>query len=231
MTRRLFKVQVNLDDMGADLIRWRTDTERADWLTGFMVGCHGHNAPGSDNPALQAGTAFGLRCHAGAVAFSATQASRGRASVKAREAKYGSATPGAECEPNVNHGSATVQPRFEPDTNLSSIQYPIASSHHRETNGSQKKTPENDLFGTNNIDIPVATTPKEDWFAWRKSHSRLFIGRSDEDGSVAQWRDLLRDYGTECMDAMYEHLTRTIPAEKSIGYNQALRWLKANTED
>lgn len=136
---RIFKVQVNIDDMCAELDTIRQD-QYGEWLMGFRAGCRGRVPDGIDGPMLR-GAEFGLSCHKSAADFHASQAERGRKSVESRKASYGTAQPNAARTP-LERGSNTVQapleplhtePKSEPSAELSSIQYPVESNQQPET--------------------------------------------------------------------------------------------------
>lgn len=79
---------------------------------------------------------------------------------------------------------------------------------------------------------PKARVPKDDWLHWRQTHTRIFIGRSDEDGSAADWRALFDRAGTEVMDAMFAALVPTLTNPRhGIGYRAALTWIDRNAEE
>ena len=73
--------------------------------------------------------------------------------------------------------------------------------------------------------------PKADWNLWRQTHPRLFIGRSDEDGCVDDWRALFDRGGDEVMTAMYAAVLRGIANPRhGIGFKAAAEWIHDNTE-
>lgn len=44
---------------------------------------------------------------------------------------------------------------------------------------------------------PIPSAPASDWFAFRKRHHDLWIGRTGEDGNLEDWQTLLRDEGAD----------------------------------
>jgi hypothetical protein len=74
---RIFKVQVNIDDMCAELDTMRQD-QHAEWLAGFRAGCRGRVPDGIDGPMLR-GAQFGLACHASAEEFRQSRVAGGKA--------------------------------------------------------------------------------------------------------------------------------------------------------
>jgi hypothetical protein len=92
----------------------------------------------------------------------------------------------------------------------------------------------NDLFPATNAQDPrprPGHVPKVDWQHWRQTHPRIWVSRSDEDGSVADWQRLLTRAGNEPMNHMYDALTKALAREKKINLGQALAWIDANYED
>jgi hypothetical protein len=97
--KRIFNVRLNLDDMAAGLDACCTDTEVGLWVRGFRVGVRGAALPDGVPRPMADGHALGLEAYQEASLFQEKQAEKGRASAESRKAK-------------CNHGSTTVQPRF-----------------------------------------------------------------------------------------------------------------------
>lgn len=89
-----------------------------------------------------------------------------------------------------------------------------------------------DPFGAGSPSQAPAPLARPDWNYWRQTHPRLFIARSDEDGSVADWRALFDRAGPVVMDAMYAALLPTIanPAH-GIGFKAATAWINTHAEE
>lgn len=98
---RIFSVRINLDEINAFLLRWRSPDSRADWLDGFLVGCSGVDMDGTE-PFTQANK-LGLVYHGHAVAFQNNQAD------KANKRWHATAMPRHES------GNATAVPTHMPE--------------------------------------------------------------------------------------------------------------------
>jgi hypothetical protein len=97
---RIFSVRINLDEINASLLRWRSAESRADWLDGFLLGCSGIVMDGTEP--YSHGNKLGLIFHSQAMVFQAKQSEKGKLSAAARS---------TGSQPEANHGSTTVQPR------------------------------------------------------------------------------------------------------------------------
>ena len=74
-------------------------------------------------------------------------------------------------------------------------------------------------------------SPRADWTLWRQTHPRLYIGRSDEDGCVDDWRALFDRAEAEIMDVMYASVVKTLANPKhGVGFRAAVDWINKNTE-
>jgi hypothetical protein len=130
MADRSFFVRLNLDDMADSLDALDSTEERGLWLEGFRVGSRGKAGRDGWTEAKALGHSFGLSCWETAQDYREKQSAKGKASVEARRKR-------TELEPELNHGSTTVQPRIEPEVNLSNNQYPI--TNNQETNSEEPK--------------------------------------------------------------------------------------------
>jgi hypothetical protein len=149
MSSRIFKVQVNVDDMCAELDTLRQD-QHADWLAGFRAGCRGRIPDGWDGPRLM-GAQFGLSCHASAEEFRQSRVAGGKARQTAH-AQHMLSTCSAHAqqvqpscsdlatskgathetiESDFQHNSSTcsahAQHQTQHEGQLSNIQYPISN--------------------------------------------------------------------------------------------------------
>lgn len=139
MAERIFFVQLNLDEMSAQLDVLDSTTERGEWLEGFRAGTRGSQSRETWSEPKRMGHAFGIDCLDKAEEFqrkkSEVQAERGRKSAEARRARFGSAQP--------NQVRTTPEPRFEPDSNHGSNHgsYPVrtAPEPKRITNNEQRE--------------------------------------------------------------------------------------------
>jgi hypothetical protein len=57
------------------------------------------------------------------------------------------------------------------------------------------------------------------------------VGRSDDEGSVADWQRLHKRCGNEVLTVMYERMTKKMEAGKKINYSAALQWVADNTTE
>lgn len=112
MADRIFFVQLNLDEMSAQLDILDSTHERGEWLEGFRAGTRGSQTRETWSEAKMLGHAFGLGCLTEAEEFqrkkSEIQSARGKKSAEARRARTGSAQPTKPTAP---------EPPFEPDSN------------------------------------------------------------------------------------------------------------------
>lgn len=108
---RIFKVPLNVDDYNRARSLCLSRDDKADFSDGFSYGLSGGGHRQDMPPRFQDGQAVGFSAYQAAVEFQSKQAEKGRASAAARSTMV---------QPNVNHGSTTVQPRFDPCSNLSS---------------------------------------------------------------------------------------------------------------
>lgn len=69
------------------------------------------------------------------------------------------------------------------------------------------------------------------WQDWRREHPRIGIARTGEDGDADAWRDLWKNYGRECFDAMYAPTIKRLADGKKLWFGQAAEWLSKNTQD
>lgn len=69
------------------------------------------------------------------------------------------------------------------------------------------------------------------WQDWRREHPRIGIARTGEDGDADAWRDLWKNYGRECFDAMYAPTIKRLADGKKLWFSQAAEWLSKNTQD
>lgn len=107
--KRTFTVRVNIDDMTAMLAGLDGQSEKADWLDGYMVGVHGHQSRESWSSAKMCGFEFG-QMHAKEVeSYREEQSTRGQRSAEVRAAKSGSA------QPRRTGAEPPFEPPFEPD--------------------------------------------------------------------------------------------------------------------
>jgi len=114
--KRTFTVRVNIDDMTAMLAGLDGQSEKADWLDGYMVGVHGHQSRESWSSAKMCGFEFGS-LHAREVeAYREEQSTRGQRSAAVRAAKSGSA------QPRRTGFEPPFEPPFEPDVEPASNQ-------------------------------------------------------------------------------------------------------------
>lgn len=114
--KRTFTVRVNIDDMTAILAGLDGQSEKADWLDGYMVGVHGHQSRESWSSAKMCGFEFGS-LHAREVeAYREEQSTRGQRSAEVRAAKSGSA------QPRRTGSEPPFEPPFEPDVEPASNQ-------------------------------------------------------------------------------------------------------------
>jgi hypothetical protein len=74
---------------------------------------------------------------------------------------------------------------------------------------------------------PARTLPpaSQDFTAWHYGR-RLFIARSDDAGSMADWRRLFRDAGVDVMTQAYDALLPTLPAAHKVGYLAIKAWIE-----
>ena len=111
--KRTFTVRVNIDDMTAMLAGLDGQSEKADWLDGYMVGVHGHQSRESWSSAKMSGFEFG-HMHAKEVeSYREAQSERGQRSAEVRAARTGSSRPSrTDREP-------PFEPPFKPSANQS----------------------------------------------------------------------------------------------------------------
>lgn len=89
-----------------------------------------------------------------------------------------------------------------------------------------------DPLGMDSTQRAPAPLAKPDWNHWRQTHPRIYVGRSDEDGSVSDWRALFDRAGPEVMDAMYTAILPTIANPRhGVAFKSAAAWIAANTTD
>jgi hypothetical protein len=112
---RIYSIRVNLDIIAADLDMWSTDQERSAWLRGFMVGARGADCRWQIPSPEAAGHAVGAAGHADSMAWVRRQSDAGKLSAEKRKVNHGSTTVQPRFEPEVNHGSTTVRTEGQPN--------------------------------------------------------------------------------------------------------------------
>ena len=138
MIDREWWVQVNLDDLAHVTAQMETTEERGQWFEGFIVGAQGHPARDSWDGFKRMGFDFGASCHAEAVAFRSSKSAAGKASVDARRAKYGSASPNS-VRTVIEHTSEQ-KPEQKPEQTIEQTSNQPTTNNQQPTTRNQKRT-------------------------------------------------------------------------------------------
>jgi hypothetical protein len=73
--------------------------------------------------------------------------------------------------------------------------------------------------------------PAADWWYWRRRHPRLYIGRSNEDGSQEDWMRLLAEVGPHRLTLAYKQVARNLNPELKVALSRVLEALGAPEAD
>ena len=186
MSRRIFTVRINLDDMAAQLDGLDSDADKLQWLAGFRVGSRGVPAVLGWSEAKKLGHSLGLSAHQSAVAYSDKQSAKG----KARNMggfNRGSAAAGA----SLSHGSATAQP----------IQYPISNIQKPITKSEQGESERDAATPLKKVRAPRVDSPES---AFVKEHKLIVKGTHSDRVMILKWA--FREYGAEDAAEIFKHL-------------------------
>lgn len=187
---RIFKVQVNIDDMCAELDTLRPD-QHAEWLAGFRCGCRGIILDGMDGARLM-GAEFGKACHESAEAFRKSRVAGG----KARQS--------AHAKHDVSTCSAHAQHLTQHDGQLSNSHYPVASIQQSETKDTVAVAPMQESIPC----VAKPATPEEPdelWDAFWDAYGK----KSGKQASMKAWSKLSPDDRQAAYDGVAGYLILT----------------------
>lgn len=219
MKSRIFSVRINLDEMNASLLRWRSSESRADWLDGFMLGCSGVAMDGTE-PYSQANK-IGLAYHASAVAFQVDQ------SAKANRRWNAAALPRHKL------GNAPAMPRHE--SGIAAEMPGQCQSNNRiiEQSNDQVTVNQGADAAASIDDVMTSMQPEEPahvaqaldrrTFAdWRIIIGRRIFWTREEDSA---WKAMYQAEGWDEMTRGYEYLAKKHPepAKLFLSYFQEIR--------
>jgi hypothetical protein len=231
MGDRIWSVQLNLDDVAADMDAFPTDSEQAAWVRGFRLGARGLPLRVGQSEAWQAGHRQGADAYLRVAELRDRQSAKGHASAAARATKpqprfnHGSTTveeqpPGAvvsppvgdpptEYPPESNRGSTAVQPESNRSPTGGQPQSKIENRESRiENPGTNARPPDPpETEPPEHLD-PKARWPYERGMPWAVA-IQAFGGKIG-DGNWLAWKTLAEKYPP----AVLARAAATVPADQ-----------------
>ena len=226
--KRTWNVRLNLDEFSAAMGMVESDAEGMAFLRGFHRGLSGGDAPDGKLEAWYAGWKVGNASRVEAEHHREQSARGGKVSAAmpgGGAARFRANQPGAQVPPNPPCNPPCNPPLKQSTIDNPGIYNPSISQRAQPAadpifDGMQEAPP-----SPPQVRRPIPPAD-QDFTAWHYGKA-LFIGRTDDVGSSADWRRIFRDVGHATMTEAYNAVLPTLRPGHKVGYLALKAWIEA----